>query len=245
MINSFSGYFSTVVKHGQTVPSRFGSTIEMPQPLSITFDAGDMVSRRGINYDIGWIELLQLVAGIYEPQAFARVAPNANLELFTSKMAYGPRIRWQMIPVIEALRIEPNTRQAVVFIGHPDDGPTSDLPCTISIQFLRRASHINASVSMRSWDLVKGMAYDVMMFGGLTQVVANCLGLLPGKVTVTAGSAHIYESEIEFAPKPLDRQFKISRSIGSTWFDYVVWAAEQSSTLERHAPIPGIQIHKR
>jgi hypothetical protein len=166
--NAFVDAFSLVTHFGAEVPSRYGATLELPRPLNVTFDAGMLLSRPKINYGLGWMELLQLLAGIFDPKALVRMAPNAQHNLFTFQMAYGPRIYHRMPAIIMKLQEDPGTRQAVLFIGHPDDGPTSDLPCTISIQFLIRFGTMRANVSMRSWDLVKGMAYDVMMFGGLT-----------------------------------------------------------------------------
>jgi len=56
---------------------------------------------------------------------------------------------------------------------------------------------------MRSLDVVLGLPVDVIMFGGLTRAMASCLGAVPGKVTITAGSAHVYRAAIVWGKVPL------------------------------------------
>lgn len=161
----------------------------------VTFEPGELVTRKGVNRALGYMELLQLLAGVFDLDALKRVAPKAQHDLFTPQMAYGPRIKDQLLPVVEALYGDPTTRQAVLYVGSAANGPTSSLPCTETIQFLRRGGFLHTYVAMRSWDLVKGLTYDVVMFGGLAMAIAMILGDTAGPVTVTAGSAHIYAED--------------------------------------------------
>ena len=168
----FFKFYERVAEHGVTYPSRFGDMIEMQWPATIEFLAGALVKRDRINYALGWMEMLQFIGGVYEPDAIKRVAPRANHALFTPQMAYGPRVKDQMPEIIRALIRDPLTRQAIAFIGSKEDGPTNSQPCTVSMQFLIREGVLRTIVTMRSWDLVKGMAYDAMMFGGMALAVA-------------------------------------------------------------------------
>jgi hypothetical protein len=179
---------------GARVPSRHGPTAEK-LGVQVRFRAGETVRRPGVNRALGYMELMQLIGGVFDPAALRRVAPRADHSLFTPQMAYGPRVADQVPRTIMALQRDPLTRQAVVFVGGVADGPTPNLPCTETIQFVIRDSSLHAVVSMRSWDLVKGLTYDVVMFGGLTLTVAACLGYRAGVVTVTAGSAHVYQAD--------------------------------------------------
>ena len=197
-----------VADNGEVVQSRHGLTREM-LGLSYTTSPGEMIRRDNINYTIGFIESLQLIAGVFDPHMYRKLAPNSQHVLFTINMAYGPRTTLQMPKVIKLLQEDELSRQAVVFIGKPEDGPTNDQPCTTSIQFLVRGFRVHSFVTMRSNDLVKGLPYDAMMFSALNMVVAHCLQLYPGPVKISTGSAHIYERDLMREGKETTRFFEL------------------------------------
>lgn len=205
----FKPFHEHVKMHGIVVPSRYGDTRELVN-CGVSFVPGAVPQRNRANYGIGWQEVFQLLAGDFAPDHIARVAPKANLELFTAQMAYGPRVKDQLPQVVDLLRREPESRQAIVFIGSPDDGPTSCQPCTSTVQFLRREGMLLTRVSMRSWDLVKGMTYDVMMFGALAQLVAYLTKSSLGLVHVSSGSTHVYVSDNDVAYEETHRMFMLS-----------------------------------
>lgn len=239
---TYHDYVTSIQVAGIEVNSRHGKCIEYPIPRTLHVEAGLLVKRLGINYSLGWMEMLQFIGGVFDPDAIKRVAPRANHELFTSQMAYGPRVVDQVPKIIEKLRSDPMTRQAIMFIGHPDDGPTDAQPCTVSMQFILRHGVLRTCVTMRSWDLVKGIAYDVMMFSGMLNAVANVLGAIPGALFVTAGSPHIYVSEGHKTPMASDSIFSIDRSVGTEWSDYVEWARAHVLSLP-HGKVPdGVSV---
>lgn len=238
MINRVSGYrqssfmesadavealAKTTLVQGQLIDSRYGQCFEVLGG-QLVFPSKSLVSRKSINYSLGWMEFLQLIAGVYDPEGLKRVAPYANHDLFTEKMAYGPRIYNQMEFLIHVLKNDPFTRQAVLFIGKPEDGPTSNLPCTLSIQFLSRANGLNAVVSMRSWDLCRGLPYDLMMFTGLLEVVGKCTNIPAANVIVHAGSTHIYLDQTEKLPHLSKRRWHFMVDHPTNWRDFEGWA---------------------
>ena len=236
---SFSTYFGIVYSNGVSVPSRHGPTIESQRPLTCSFQAGMLVKRRRILYSLGWMEMLQFLGGTFDLDLIKQVAPRANHELFTAQMAYGPRVAHQMPAVVKKLWSDPHTRQAIVFVGGHEDGPTDSQPCTSTIQFLLRDGTLRTIVSMRSWDLVKGMAYDAMMFGGMALAVAQCVRARAGEVFVTAGSPHIYLDETELVPAYSDTVFDLDPEMGNEWEDIAAWARDQATRHDRwidHTP---------
>ncbi len=61
--------------------------------------------------------------------------------------AYGPKIMGQLAYVENALRQDPWTRQAVLTIWRENPPPTKDVPCTITMQFIRRPlDYLNLTV---------------------------------------------------------------------------------------------------
>lgn len=224
--DDYTEMVADVARYGDRIPSRYGDTREV---LGVAWrrHASAAVRRSGMNPKIGYMELCQLIAGVYDPAAIERVAPNAQHALFTEKMAYGPRLRDQIPRVMLALRNDPGTRQAVMFVGSEGDGPSPSLPCTCTIQFLLRGG-LQCVVSMRSWDLLKGLPYDLIMFGGLQQVVARCLGTGAGLLQVNAASAHIYLTDVaaDKLPEPGRRVFRAHFAGATKWEDAVALAAD-------------------
>jgi len=221
----YVAFYQRILEEGQHQPSRYGDSVEALNQ-QFAFRAGAVLARRGQNLKIGWVELIQLIGGMYDPEAYGRYAPKSGLSLFTREMAYGPRTIGEIPGIIDTLRRDPDNRQCVLFIGRQGQEGTPSLPCTVCLQFLLRrpataghdrengpaqstdaAAHepllLHCNVFMRSLDVVLGLPVDVIMFGGLTRAMASCLGAVPGKVTITAGSAHIYRATMVWGKVPL------------------------------------------
>ena len=68
-----------------------------------------------------------------------------------------------------------------------------DVPCTLSLQFLREDDRLNLIVTMRSNDAWLGLPYDMFCFTMIQRLVAGALNLKCGFYTHQAGSMHLYE----------------------------------------------------
>jgi thymidylate synthase len=153
--------------------------------------------------ELGYMEFLQFITGIYNKEAIARVAPNVNLSLFGDAAIYGPRVlrddsscfQDQLENALLELQENPNSRRAVVMI-HNSAEFLEDHPCISSFQFHARRGVLYATVNVRSWDLWFGAPHDLIVMGGVTQIMAKCLKLLPGTMTINAANAHIYEMSV-------------------------------------------------
>jgi hypothetical protein len=75
-------------------------------------------------------------------------------------------------------------------------GTVNDLPCTLSMQFIRRGEHLHCSVCMRSNDVWLGLPYDVFCFSTIQRLVAHRLGLKAGKYIHNVGSLHVYTRDL-------------------------------------------------
>lgn len=238
---SYPSLFSAVKVAGRVVDSRLGLTQELlVQTLSVP--AGTIVPRPGLNVDLGFAEMLMTIAGTFDPEVLRTVAPRADHSLFTIAAAYGPRLQGALAAAIRELREDPLSRRVVLLLPLPAEDPRT-LPCTTSIQFLIRGGTLQTVVSMRSWDLWLGAPYDLMLFGGLALAVARTLGRPAGSVTVTAGSAHIYEKHVEkeAGRNSAMRRFAFLDTAPTTWLDLVEWAR----TELRRVPWPDGPTHLR
>lgn len=126
--------------------------------------------------------------------------------------AYGPAITRQITYVVRTLMADPNSRQALMTIWVERPEPSKDIPCTVSLQFLLRFGSLHCIANMRSSDVYLGLPYDIFTFSCITAHIAHLLQeqinanstIELGYLTWHAGSAHLYERDIEAATKCVD-----------------------------------------
>ena len=113
------------------------------------------------------------------------------------RIADGAIIQWNYVK--EELKRDPDSRRAVIHIRTPDDSiyATKDVPCTLALQFFIRNEALHLHVSMRSSDVILGIAYDVPAFTLMQEVLANELGVGLGEYVHTSNSLHCYERDFE------------------------------------------------
>lgn len=151
---------------------------------------------------IGILEATSLVGQFNVPELFThRVKKFAQ---FTDggvfHGSYGARVHARLVDLVELLKRDPFTRQAVltIFDSRSDLGASKkDIPCTISIQFLRDREYLGMRVTMRSNDLWLGTPYDFVQFAVLQASIAQAVGLKVGNYVHAAGSLHLYERDVE------------------------------------------------
>ncbi len=114
--------------------------------------------------------------------------------------AYGPRIASALPSILNILRNDPDSRQAVIPIFESSDlnCGSKDVPCTATIQFTIRRGVLNCHVNMRSNDFVWGFPYDVFQFTMMQEVIANTLGYELGYYHHSTMSMHTYKHHYDF-----------------------------------------------
>ena len=117
--------------------------------------------------------------------------------------AYGPRWIEQKDYIINTLKQDPESRQAVMTIFRERPTPSKDIPCTVSLQWVIRADTIHCIVNMRSSDLFLGLPYDIFNFSMMTMEIREALRDIPmwedlmlGNLYYSAGSCHIYARDM-------------------------------------------------
>ena len=118
--------------------------------------------------------------------------------------AYGPPVADQLPWVIKTLEDQEDTRQALLTIWRPRPGPSADVPCTISMQFMLRNDVLEMVVFMRSNDLWLGFPYDLFVFTMIQRYVAHAIGVKAGAYHHHVGSLHLYERDLKAAKAALD-----------------------------------------
>jgi thymidylate synthase len=162
---------------------------------------------RNLNYRFAVAELLWIAFGLDDLAILTRY--NKQMSRFSDdglKLAgaYGPRLATQWEYVINTLRRDTSSRQAVAAIWTPNPTPSKDVPCTVSTQWLIRENKLHVIVTMRSSDIWLGVPYDAHVFGQLTNMLAGVLGVETGSMVMQLGSSHLYTENLEAAEKVID-----------------------------------------
>jgi thymidylate synthase len=143
-------------------------------------------------------------------------APNGNVDALQFHGAYGERLRRygtsrrfaahgrecvdQVQKIVDKLRADPDTRQAVLAIWNPvyDWFDSRDYPCNNLVYFKIRDGALHMTVTNRSNDLNWGLfSTNVVQFGMLMGLVHACLDdgvLRAGSYTHQTDSLHVYDS---------------------------------------------------
>ena len=115
---------------------------------------------------------------------------------------YNERISWQIPLVIEELRKNPETRQAIIEIhSNADDlefvGGKKRIPCSMFYQFMIRDGKLDIIYVMRSTDFATHFQNDIWLAAELRRHIARELNLERGKFIMFASSLHIYKKDWE------------------------------------------------
>ena len=100
--------------------------------------------------------------------------------------------------IVGLLRVQPNTRQAVISILDMKEHNTFefDTPCTYAIQFTIVKNRLNMCVTMRSNDLWYGFCNDQYQFSKLQELIADKLSIPIGIYYHFAHNLHLYNDKI-------------------------------------------------
>jgi thymidylate synthase len=171
------------------------------------------VRSRDLGYRFLFAEPHWILSGSRWVDDIERYAPVKKFsnDGYTLDGAYGPPLMDQMRYIIDSLDQMRDSRQAVATFWRPSPRHSADIPCTIALQFLLRESQIHCIASMRSSDAWLGWPYDVFTFTMITTYVLLRLkernpmteSFSLGKLYLTAGSQHLYDSVIERASDAL------------------------------------------
>jgi thymidylate synthase len=203
---------ATILAEGQEVAPRgkrcleligFKTVVDMRQPILVAPD-------RRLGYKFMAAEAAWILSG---DNRVSTIKPYAkNIMAFSDdgylyNGAYGPKVIDQLSYICQAIAGDQATRQAVLTIWRPRPGPSKDIPCTVSIQWLVRDGKLHCIDYMRSSDIWLGWPYDIFNFSMLSYHILIILrkyykvNLKPGNIILLAGSQHLYMIDLPFAER--------------------------------------------
>lgn len=100
--------------------------------------------------------------------------------------------------IIDELRANPMSRRLFMSSWNPNQLSQMCLPpCHISYQYYVENGRLSCMMVQRSADVFLGLPFNIASVALLVHLVANIVGLAPGKIHICIGDAHIYEDHLE------------------------------------------------
>jgi len=207
-----NGALAEALKHLKSLgcepePSRNGPVMAFPEPVITTYlkpqERVMFNVKRDANPVFHLMESIWMLAG-REDVGFLQLF-NSKIgqfsddgERFNAAYGFSWRHRFgsdQLLTVIDILRKDPGSRQAVLQMWDADDlvRKTLDKACNMSVVFDCRAGALNMTVFNRSNDLYYG-AYgaNAVHFSFLQEFVAHAVGLPIGVYRQVSNNLHLY-----------------------------------------------------
>lgn len=158
---------------------------------------------RGINRTIAAAEAVQLIGAFSSPELLAFASPNfAKFAEPDGQFhgAYGTRIGYQLHHVISKLKLDRDSRQAVITLWDSrldNERGKRDYPCTLALHFAVINDVLEMTTTMRSQDVWLGTPFDWFQFTQMQHTVARLLGVTPGLYRHITLSTHLYAINME------------------------------------------------
>lgn len=113
----------------------------------------------------------------------------------------------QIRQVVDAIRMNPNSRRLIVSAWNPAQVDEMALPpCHCLFQFYVANGRLSCQLYQRSGDIFLGIPFNIASYALLLAMVAQVTGLQPGDFVHTIGDAHLYANHFEQARTQIARE---------------------------------------
>jgi thymidylate synthase len=128
------------------------------------------------------------------------VSPERSSERPSSR--FGPID--QLEQVIRRLKASPSTRRATAVTWIPPvDNFRDEVPCMIVDDFKLRDGRLNLAIFFRSHDFAGAYPANLYGLARVLQFVSGEVGAIPGSISTTSASAHIYDHDWDWIKEML------------------------------------------
>ena len=207
-----------VLAEGKLVKGRNGATLEL-FGKQIEFDLANgfpIVTGRKIHYEGVLGEFAAFLQGPTHITDFRKFGCNYWNDFADEngdiRVAYGTK--WldfngvpQLANLVENLKTDPHSRRHILTAWDPKGLEELSLPsCHYAYNFHVDEGKLDLIWIQRSADLMLGVPSDTIAAALFNILMAQTVGLKPGRVILQLANTHIYEQHISNAAKYLDRE---------------------------------------
>jgi len=125
----------------------------------------------------------------------------------------------QLKDVVESLKTDPNGRRHLISAWRPDHLKDLSLPCChYSYQwYVNSRNELEMIWNQRSVDIMIGLPSDIVLAAIWNILMAQTVGLKPGRLHFMLGDCHLYESHAEGIQEYLDQMQNVHLRAKPTW----------------------------
>ncbi len=207
-VNNINEMYITMCKDLVTHGKIVNNTIELSNYVITVDDISQcVINVRNLSLNYMAAELLWYLTGRNDTAFIGKYASlwtKLTDDGVTNNSAYGYILQKkhgfnQIEKMIELLKVDPNSRRAVMNINVPNEKviETKDEMCTICLNYQIRNGKLNCSALLRSNDIYTGVVYDATYFILLQKYIADRLNVGYGSYTHMAFSLHAYDRHID------------------------------------------------
>lgn len=110
----------------------------------------------------------------------------------------------QLGHVVRRLKASPSTRRATAVTWIPPvDNARDEVPCMIVDDFKLRDGRLNLAIFFRSHDFAGAYPANLYGLARVLQYVSGEVGAMPGSISTTSASAHIYDHDWDWVQEML------------------------------------------
>lgn len=150
--------------------------------------------------------------------------------------------QWQ--DLIDGIRNDPYGRRHKVTAWNPACLKEVALPaCHDGFQcYVRAGKYIDVKMTQRSADLFLGVPFNIASYAALTHIIARLTGYLPGRLTLSFGDLHIYESHMDGVREMLKRDHFEMPTLELMSFEKVEDLTRAHFKLSHYEAHPAIKV---
>ena len=173
----------------------------------IRYPATDMVPIIPPGKGMGAVTDLDTIEKYFETYIIGEeVHKKASLDDGEESYTYGSRISIGLQNIIDMLKDNPGTNQAILEIAQPEDVFLECPPCLRYLQFFIVDGKLILKSSWRSNDLVNAFSTNLGGLQRLKEYIAASVGVEDGPMLYNSSGLHLYDFSWDLAKQRLGRQ---------------------------------------
>jgi thymidylate synthase (methanogen type) len=138
----------------------------------------------------------------------------------------GPNAKINQIKdIIEVLKRDPYSKACVATTWHAQDElmrKHKSSPCLVLIQAMVQDEQLNLMVFFRSHDMTQGWPENAYGCAAIQKEISEGIGVEPGLITITSGSAQIYAHYYEQVKEMLKKYYKTDKDFNDPRGNYTI-----------------------
>jgi thymidylate synthase len=107
---------------------------------------------------------------------------------------------------IRSLKKNPNTNQAILQVGQPNDCFLTDPPCLRHLDCRIKDNKLHFVIYFRSWDLWNGFSANLAAIQMLKEYMASEIGVEDGEIIASSKGLHLYDYAWDLAKIRTNRE---------------------------------------